>query len=110
MKKRRFVKIVLVIMIFCGIVSACGKKEEITGQWKEENGSEILELFSDGTGTVKDDDGIEYSLTWIAENERLKISVDFGFIGEQTVTYDYKINSSSLILSDEEGEETIYIK
>lgn len=99
--------IFIVALMCCGMFMACGKQMDLTGQWKNDEYG-YMEFFSDGTGTVSDDD-VSYTITWIAENERLKISMDT-LLGETSVTYGYKLDGDNLILTDDAGEQATYTR
>lgn len=51
----------------------------------------------------------EYDNAWIAENERLKISMDT-LLGETSVTYGYELDGDNLILTDDAGDQATYTR
>ncbi|MGN0326351.1 MAG: hypothetical protein ACI4DW_08560 [Lachnospiraceae bacterium] len=111
MKKfRLLVAIVTVLMV---VLSGCGSKS-LVGTWVEDSDRpETLELFSDGTGRLSSQSGFITSLTitsWLAEDDRLKITVQAPLLGEYTFVEDYEVNKDTLTLTDDDGEETIYIR
>lgn len=94
MRKRTVFVVALIMLI---VLVGCGKTEDLTGKWvcTEGETSTTLELFSDGTGTLIQEDQT-YSISWIAENGRLKISASLGFLGEYAEAADYKLKKDTL--------------
>lgn len=104
MKRRKTVIVVFIMLII--LLIGCGKGEDLTGKWvcTDEGISTTLELFSDGTGTLIQDEQT-YSISWIAENGRLKISASLGFLGEYAESAAYELKGDSLTFtSDDEVE------
>lgn len=113
--KRRIFTVLLTIAMMLAVIG-CGEKEpELTGKWIPEDVTVIdnseaafpanIELFSDGTGS-----GEGMSLSWIAENERIKFDIKYMDISFN-YTYDYKLSDTKLILTDSEtGDSAIYIR
>lgn len=107
-EEKKFLTILLImVMVVCFI--GCGKKEpQITGKWTSLDESDLtsLELYSDGTGIFNnyDEDGSlsSYGCTWIAEDGRLKISIDFGLLGTSSTSFDYELTQDTLSLHYEE--------
>lgn len=108
--------IMLIIIMLC--VVGCGKKEpDLTGKWVldteniEEN---YIEFYSDGTGIVceRDNDNIlwHYDCTWVTEDRRLKITLNFGLLGSEAHSFDYKVENNSLIITDDKGDIKTYYK
>ncbi|MFG6337442.1 MAG: hypothetical protein K1W31_03065 [Lachnospiraceae bacterium] len=114
MRERKIVVAAFVMVAL--LVAGCGKSEDLTGKWvyTSDEFSETIELFSDGTGIMsginENDEEYKHDCTWIAENGRIKFTIDFGLLGDQAIAYDYKWNDSELIFTSEDGEEGIYIK
>lgn len=114
MRKKIFTVLLTIAMMFT--VIGCGEKEpELTGKWIPEDVTVIdnseaafpanIELFSDGTGS-----GEGMSLSWIAENERIKFDIKYMDISFN-YTYDYKLSDTKLILTDSEtGDSAIYVR
>lgn len=108
--------IIAVFMVIVVLVVGCGKKEDLTGKWvyTDDESSETIELFSDGTGIMQgvkaDGEDYKYDCTWIAENGRIKFTINLGLLGDQAMAYDYKWNNSELIFTSEDGEEGTYLK
>lgn len=114
-------KKILVMLLFVALMlTACGeKKEDLTGVWieeKQEDGTyESLQLFSDGTGIIADFDSegnpdISYSCTWIAEDGRMKVTVDYGIFGSNSVSVKYEVKGDTLTLWEDSGEVDVYKK
>ncbi|MCM1125018.1 MAG: hypothetical protein NC429_00965 [Lachnospiraceae bacterium] len=113
-------KKILVMLLFVALIlTACGeKKEDLTGVWieQEEDGtSQGLQLYSDGTGIITDYDSdgnqdMSYSCTWIAENERIKFTIDYGILGSASISFKYEVKSNELTLWDDSGEMEVYKK
>lgn len=96
-----------VFMMLVVLMVGCGKGEDLTGKWvcSDEGISTTLELFSDGTGTlIQGEDS--YSISWIAENGRLKISASLGFLGEyaESASYEQKENELTFTYDDDSVE------
>lgn len=105
MQKKIMILLMAALMMCLG---GCGEGNLI-GKWvcTSDSGAETIELFSDGTGTLIEDD-ISYEITWIAENGRLKISASVGLFGEYSMVSDYELNKDTLTLTDEGDGSTIY--
>ncbi len=105
MKKILTVFVVIVMMI---TLVGCGSKQDpLVGKWVEDQGVEVLELFSDGTGILTTSEGTAYSLTsWIAENGRLKLTSQMPLIGEYTFVFDYELNGKVLTVTTESASST----
>ena len=99
--------VVSIIMMIAVLLAGCGKSGDLTGKWvcTDEGITTTLELFSDGTGTLIQEDQT-YSISWIAENGRLKISASLGFLGEYAEAATYEQNGDSLTFTyDDESVE-----
>lgn len=108
MRKKIFTVLLTIAMMFA--VIGCGEKEpELTGIWQDEDGDESVEIFSDGTGTITTDD-VTYSMEWIAEDNRIKFTIDFGLLGEKVLTYDYEVTNESLVLTKDDGDIGTYLR
>lgn len=113
---KKLLAIALTIIMTISLVG-CGK-ESFEGKWVEdrENGSSI-ELFSDGTGvyTSAEDTGIfsgqQFSISsWVVEDGRFKITIDVPLFGSTISAYDYEFNGNNLILKDDNGEDSRFIR
>ncbi len=79
------------------------------GKWVEENGSEVMELFKDGTGIVKEDKKPPMSISWKVADKRFVITTTVR--GSQySVASNYEISSETLTLTDDKGETTIFVR
>lgn len=109
MKRRKTVFVVALIMLI--VLAGCGKTEDLTGKWvcTEGETSTTLELFSDGTGTHMQGDQT-YSISWIAENGRLKISASLGFLGGYAEAADYELKKDSLTFTFDDDSVEHYKK
>lgn len=108
MKRRKIVVVIFAMLLMAVVMVGCEKNEEdLTGKWvcADEGNSTILELFSDGTGTLIQEDQT-YSISWIAENGRLKISASLGFLGEyaEAASYEQKGDKITFTYDDESVE------
>lgn len=105
MKRRKTVIAVFIMLTI--LLVGCGKGEDLTGRWvcSDEGIATNLELFSDGTGTLTQDNQT-YSISWIAENGRLKISASLGLLGEyaESAAYELKGNSITFTYDDDTVE------
>lgn len=114
MRKRTVLVIALIMLLV--LVAGCGKTEDLTGKWtfSDDETSETIELFSDGTGIMQgvnaDGDDYKYDCSWIAENGRIKFTINLGILGDKSVAYDYTYNKSEITFISEDGEEGIYYK
>lgn len=109
-------KVFVVMMMLVIALVGCGKGEDLTGKWKfsDDITSETIELFSDGTGIMEgvnaEGDDYKYDCTWVAENGRIKFTLDLGILGDTSIAYDYKCSKSELTFISEDGNEGIYYK
>lgn len=110
-------KILITLLLVVLLLTACGeKKEDLTGVWieyQEDGTSQSLQLYSDGTGIITDynNEGSSlesYSCTWIAENERIKFTIDYGIFGSTALSFKYEIKDNTLTLWDDSGKMEIY--
>lgn len=108
MSKRIFT-VIITIMLMVSVVGCSEKEPELAGIWQDEEGDESFEIFSDGTGTITSDN-VTYSMKWIAENNRIKFTLDFGLLGEQVLTYDYEVTNNSLVLTKDDGDTGTYLR
>lgn len=114
MKRRKTVIAVFIMLTI--LLVGCGKGEDLTGKWKfsDDITSETIELFSDGTGIMEgtntEGEDYKYDCTWVAENGRIKFTLDLGVFGDSSITYDYKYSKSELTFISEDGDEGIYYK
>ena len=94
-------------------IGGCGKKESLVGKWvytEEGTGrTQTMEFFSDGTGTIIEEETLSYSCEWTVENGRLKVEIDTGIFGKISQTADYKLEGDTLVLTDE-GESFTYYR
>ena len=85
---------ILLLVLACGMLSACSKKNSLVGTWISEdpdfNGVEMMTLKADGTGMV---DG--FSINWVYEDGEFKFSWLLG-----TQTYQCKIEGDVLYMDD----------
>lgn len=106
---KRFIKVLIMAMLVC-MLTGCGNKQDpLVGKWVEDaEPAEVLELFSDGTGILTTSDGTDYSITsWIAENDRLKLTIVMPILGESTMAFDYELKGKVLTVTIE-GESSTY--
>lgn len=102
MKKRVIVLICLIAVLLVG----CGKNSSLVGTWDTDaEGKLDFELYSDGTGIAEN-----YSLEWVAENGKLKVTFDVGILGTVADSYSYELSGNILVLTDDEGESTTYTR
>lgn len=113
-------KILITLLLVVLLLTACGeKKEDLTGIWieqKEDGSSENMQLYSDGTGVIIDYDSEgnseeSFSCTWIAENGHMKITVDYGLFGSNSISCKYELKNGTLSLWDDSGEQIgLYVR
>lgn len=112
--RKKILAVLLIVVILLAITTGCGEvKEDLTGKWVKD--TEVIELYSDGTGIVTsiDENGNEehsYSCTWVAENGRLKITYDLGMLGIISKAADYQLSDSSTLICtfDDDGTTEEY--
>jgi len=121
MKKKVLVILCSLLMI---LIVGCGESgNSLTGQWVNEDESErdenpfelfsdstVIEFFSDGTAIISYSSGLTNSVNWVVENERIKLTLDTGIFGNIATSYSYKLSKDTLVLTDDEGKETTYIR
>ena len=111
---RRSISIVficlVVVMLIC-LLSACDANKKFVGTWKQDETGETLVLANDGTGSisVSGEYDISGSVTWSVENDKIFLSVSLCGMSE-TQEYTYKFSGDTMILTNTEGEETVYRK
>lgn len=112
MKKK--VTVILCSLLMVLLVGCGGNSSTLVGAWttdaegmEEENA--YFELYSDGTGLIKEDMGSS-ALEWIAENGKLKLTIDAGLFGKVAVSYSYTLSENTLILTDDDGTDTTFTK
>lgn len=74
-----------------------------------------MEFFSDGSGLLSsydsNDEMRSYDCTWIAENGRFKITVDYGISGTKSFSGNYELKKDTLKLYyDNDPKEYVYYK
>lgn len=108
MKKKVLVilcSLMMILLVGCGL-----KTSTLVGSWATDAEEKAdFELYSDGTGIEKEEIG-SFALEWIAENGKLKVTIDTGLFGKIAASYSYKLSEDTLILTDDDGEETTYIR
>ncbi len=106
----------IVAVIGAAISSAFGTTQQFVGTWYEidEYGEEVYNgetvyFASDGTGSVDIGSGPSGSLKWSVEDGKLIVTVSMCGM-TQTSEASYEFSGDTLILTDEEGEQTFYRK
>lgn len=112
---KKIFSLIALIVLLCISTLGCGKEEpEITGKWmlKDATVPVSLELYSDGTGVLcnYEDDSVtnSYECSWVAEDGRIKLSINLG-ITTETTTSDYILTENTLTL-DFEDDSVTYIR
>lgn len=96
--------LMMILLIGCG-----GKSQTLVGAWTSNADGKIdFELFSDGTGVENEELG-SFPLEWIAENGKLKITINAGFVS-LAESFSYQLSDDTLILTTDEGEETTFTR
>ena len=87
------------------LFASCGEKETIVGSWKGDfEGSKVLLTFlEDGGGSLKEDDGLTYPLTYTAEKDKITVTL----LG-QSREYTFTLGGGSLTLK--RGETKFELK
>lgn len=84
------------------------KKDTLVGEWVMEEEGVTLTLKNGGTGSMGAD-GMTLDLEWESTKTELTLVLTaFGETEEQT--FEYELDGDELILVDESGEETLWIK
>ena len=106
--KRRIAALLCVLTI---LLIGCGAEAPtLIGAWETDaEGKADFELYSDGTGLEKESMGT-FALEWIAENGKLKVTIDIGVFGTVAQSFSYDLTEDTLILTDDEGISTTYTR
>lgn len=117
MKKfNRIIALCLIAVVSMTMLTACGgNKKKFVGTWEElDADGEVsyygttLVLANDGTGSAQQD-GMTASVTWSVEKDKVFITLSMCGVTE-TEEYTYKFSGDTLIMTDHDGEETVYRK
>ena len=112
----RILSLCLIAVMLLSVLASCGdskEKKKFVGTWLEINSKgeekgEKLVLAKDGTGSVSED-GMSGSVKWKLDGEKVFITVSI--CGEtQTQECTYEFSGDKMILTDDDGDETIYRK
>ena len=101
----KFFCLLLAAALLAPLFSSCGEKETIVGGWEGDfEGSRVLLTFSeDGGGSLKEDDGLTYPLTYKTEKDKITVTL----LG-QSREYAFSLDGGSLTLK--RGEEKFELK
>lgn len=104
-------KIIILLCVLTILLVGCGTKTpSLIGGWDmDSDGKADFELYSDGTGLEKEEIGT-FALEWIAENGKLKFTINTGILGSVALSFSYELTEDTLILTDDEGESTTYTR
>ena len=115
---KKFIRIIalcLVAVMLMSSFASCGNKRKFVGTWQEldEDGevssdSETIVLANDGTGSASAD-GLTASVKWSVEKDKLFVTISVCGVTE-TEEYTYKFSGNKMILTDQDGEQTVYVK
>ena len=123
MKKK--VTVILCSLLMILLIGCGGSSNNLIGQWVNEDENETetdgdpfalfsdstaIDFFSDGTAIISYSSGRTNSVKWVAENERLKLTLDTGIFGNVATSYSYQLTKNTLMLTDDEGEKTTFTK
>lgn len=115
-KTLAIVSMCLVLVMIVPLLSSCSNRKKFVGTWDELDSDgdiaydgETLVFANDGTGSYEAPGGNYGSLTWSVEKNKVFITVSMcGMSNSQEFTY--KFSGDTLILTDTEGEVTVYRK
>jgi hypothetical protein len=100
-KKLIFPVMLVCLLAFSLVVVSCGNStSRFAGIWEDESDNSTVELFKDGTGIAEGT-----SITWKTEDKRFIITA-MGL----SASYDYKLSGSTLTLTDDKGETSVFKK
>ena len=107
-KTTRIITLFLIVTLIATLFAGCSAKKKLVGTWENEDEDQTMVLASDGTGSIKAE-GMSASLTWSVEGKTLFLTIT---VCGQTESSEmiYKVSGNKLILTDEDGEQTIYYK
>ena len=102
--KKGLLSLVLVIMVSV-ILTGCGKKEGLVGQWEYEKGSGYVYTFNEDKTCSYEAFGTKMECTY--EDEGTKVSILYKG-NTMASTYEYKIEDDTLTIKDSFGKDVIY--
>ena len=110
------ISLVLVFVMLTSVLSSCNNnRKKFVGTWQEidEDGEfvsdgEVLVFANDGTGSVTSD-GISGSMSWSVDGDKLFMTLSMCGIS-QSQEFHYKFSGKTMILTDLDGETSIYRK
>lgn len=103
---KKWSNVLLLTLIFCFVLSACGSKDLLVGTWKEPTTGITLKFVDDGS-MVMSKDGTSFSMTYEKQDPNLlviKASTD-GSIPDQTLTYTVSKEELTLTV---DGTDTVF--
>ena len=110
MKAKNVLALVLVLVIVCSLLAACGAKkgDSLVGDWASEDfdGKFVYTFKEDGTGNY-DAYGTDMPFTYKVDGDKLSIQY-----GDVDVPWDttFKIADGTLTVKDDAGNDVIYHK
>ena len=101
------------VVLVSSLLSCDGVEKKFVGTWESvesdaESESETLVLANDGTGSIESD-GMSGSVSWSVDGDKAFFTVSMCGMTE-TQEYTYEFDGDKMILTDEDGEQTIYRK
>ena len=107
------ISVCLVAALLLSLLSSCGVKKKFVGSWEllnsdgEPEGT-VLVLADDGTGSITQE-GMSGSVTWSIEDDTLFLTISICGMSE-TQECTYKFSGDQMILTNADGDETVYRK
>lgn len=113
-KYLKLFSLLLVSVLLVSALSSCGYKSKFCGTWveldsdgNEETGDNLV-LAKDGTGSIVDD-GISGSVQWSVDNDKLFMTCSICGM-TQTLEFTYEFDGDKMILTEKDGDVTVYRK
>jgi len=97
-------------MAFTLSCSSDGSPSAFVGKWVQDDDSESMELFKDGTGVAASKKAdMSFSISWKVVDKRFVWTATvLGIV--VTEAYDYEISGKKLTLTDDKGKKETYVK
>lgn len=105
MKKKRFIIFYLLLTML--MISACGKKASLIGEWGTREGKTKYVFFQDGTGVYYGSYDVPYDMEWSISGNILSIDLDSDRYYMEDARFNVK-NGNQLILSRGNDEQILY--
>ena len=105
-KGLRVVCLTAVLVVSMFLLTACGSKNPIVGQWKYNSGSYIYTFKEDGTGSYEYL-GSKMEFTYTLDGNKISILYNGSTSPFES---EYSIDGNTLNIKDSFGNDTLYTK